>query len=154
MISYIYAINRRGNCIMLYRIVCRFILKNMLSWQQTNDRIMSPFWPWLHRGYVVTSVKCWHCLIITINIKMKITSTRFQIWAHENFVEWAPNPWYGVFYGIIPLFRYRLTALQWRHNERDSVSKHQRLDRVFNRLLTRISKKTSKFRTTGFTEGN
>ena len=44
--------------------------------------------------------------------------------------------------------------LQWRHNERDGVSNHQRLDCLLNRLLRYRSKKTSKLRVTGLCEGN
>ena len=41
------------------------------------------------------------------------------------------------------------TALQWRHNECDSVSNHQPQDCLLNRLFWRRSKKTSKLRVTG-----
>ena len=44
--------------------------------------------------------------------------------------------------------------LQWRHNERDCVSNHRRLDCLFNRLFRRESKKTSKLRVTDLCEGN
>ena len=44
-------------------------------------------------------------------------------------------------------------ALQWRHNERDDDSNHRRLDCLFNLLLRRRSKKTSKFRVTGLCDG-
>ena len=39
-------------------------------------------------------------------------------------------------------------ALQWRRNKHDSVSNHQRLDCLLNRLFRRRSKKTSKLRAT------
>ena len=39
-------------------------------------------------------------------------------------------------------------SLRWHHNERDDVSKHQRLDCLLNRLLRRRSKKASKHRVT------
>ena len=39
-----------------------------------------------------------------------------------------------------------LFTLQWRHNERDGVSNHQRLDCLLNRLL--------RLRVTGICEGN
>ena len=39
-----------------------------------------------------------------------------------------------------------LTSLQWRHNGRDGVSNHQRLDCLLNRFYRRRSKKTSKLR--------
>ena len=45
-------------------------------------------------------------------------------------------------------------SLQWRHNERDSVSAHQPLDYFPNRLFRPRSKKTSKLRVTGFCAGN
>ena len=43
--------------------------------------------------------------------------------------------------------------LQWRHNERDGVSNHRRLNRLLNRLFRGRSKKTSKLRVTGFGRG-
>ena len=47
-----------------------------------------------------------------------------------------------------------ITSLQWRHNERDSVSNHQPHDCLLNRLFRRRSKKISKLRATGLYEGN
>ena len=46
------------------------------------------------------------------------------------------------------------TVLQWRHNERNGVSNHRRLDCLLNCLLRRRSKKTIKLRVTGHYEGN
>ena len=45
-------------------------------------------------------------------------------------------------------------ALQWRHNERDSVSNHHPYNCFFNRSFRRRSKKTSKLRVTGLCAGN
>ena len=45
-------------------------------------------------------------------------------------------------------------SLQWRHNERDGISNHQRLDCLLNRLFRRTLKKTSKLCVTGLCEGN
>ena len=45
-------------------------------------------------------------------------------------------------------------ALQWRHNERDSLSNHQPHDCLLNRLFGRRSKKTSKLNVTGLCVGN
>ena len=45
-------------------------------------------------------------------------------------------------------------ALQWRHNERDGISNHPRLDCLLDRLLRPRSKKTSNLRVTGLCEGN
>ena len=47
-----------------------------------------------------------------------------------------------------------ISALRWRHNERDGVSNHQRLDCLLSRLFRRRSKKTSKLRVTGLCEEN
>ena len=44
--------------------------------------------------------------------------------------------------------------LQWRHNERDTVSNHQPHHCLLNRLFRRKSKKTSKLCGTGLCEGN
>ena len=46
------------------------------------------------------------------------------------------------------------SSLQWRHNERDSVSNHQPHDCLLNCLFRHRSKKTSKLRVTGLCEGN
>ena len=45
-------------------------------------------------------------------------------------------------------------SLQWRHNERDSVSNRQLHDRLLNRLFRHRLKKTSKLRVTGLYAGN
>ena len=50
--------------------------------------------------------------------------------------------------------RLKCCPLQWRHNERDGVSNHQRLDCLLNRLFRCRSKKTSKLCITGLYEGN
>ena len=44
--------------------------------------------------------------------------------------------------------------LQWRHNGRDGVSNHGRLDGLLKRLFRRRSKKSSKLRVSGLCEGN
>ena len=46
------------------------------------------------------------------------------------------------------------STLQWRHNERDSVSHHQPHNCLLNRLIRRRSKKTSKLRVTGLCAGS
>ena len=45
-------------------------------------------------------------------------------------------------------------TLHWRHNERDDVSNHRRLDCLLNCLSRRRSKKTSKLRVICLCEGN
>ena len=47
-----------------------------------------------------------------------------------------------------------LYILQWRHNERDSVSNHWRLHCLLNWWFRRRSKKTTKLRFTGLCDGN
>ena len=49
---------------------------------------------------------------------------------------------------------HRSKTLQWRHNERGSVSNHQSLKCLLNCRFRRRSKKTSKIRVTGFCVGN
>ena len=49
-----------------------------------------------------------------------------------------------------PIFKTALVKpLQWRHNDRDCVSNHQRLDCLLTRLFRRRSKKTPTLRVTG-----
>ena len=56
---------------------------------------------------------------------------------------------------IMVLWLFNCTyTLQWRHNERNSVSNHLTHDCLLNRLFRRRSKKTSKLRVTGLCEGN
>ena len=57
-------------------------------------------------------------------------------------------------YIILCVNRIKYAPLQWRHNERDGVSNHQRHDCLLKRLFRREPKKTSKFRGTGLCEGN
>ena len=45
-------------------------------------------------------------------------------------------------------------SIQWRNNERDSVSNHQPYDCLLNRLFRHRSKKTSKLRVIGLCAGN
>ena len=50
--------------------------------------------------------------------------------------------------------KFQTDSLEWRHNERDGVSNHRRHDGLLNRLFSRRSNETSKFRVTGLCEGN
>ena len=87
---------------------------------------------------------------------------------HHRFI-FQPNVWFE--YGFInPMYLSLISccftehvtishkwqmcsSLQWRYNGRDGVSNHQRLDCLLNRLFSRRSKKTSKFRVTGHLSG-
>ena len=51
-------------------------------------------------------------------------------------------------------FGWSSKTLQWRHNERDSVSNHQPHDCLLNRFFSRGSKNTSNIRVTGICAGN
>ena len=61
---------------------------------------------------------------------------------------------------LIGLFSYdglvqeRRNSLQWRHNERDGVSNHQRLHCLLKRLFRHRSKESSKLHVTGLCVGN
>ena len=48
----------------------------------------------------------------------------------------------------------KMPSLQWRHNERDGISNHQRIHCLLNCWFRRRSKKTSKLRVTGLCAGN
>ena len=83
----------------------------------------------------------------TINLKKKWSSCR-----------WFDTPWRNGHHVAGDIFK-RIQckssySLQWRHNERDSVSNHQPYDCLFNCLFRRRSKKTSKLRATGLCMGN
>ena len=57
--------------------------------------------------------------------------------------------------GTFPFYyQYSWCPLQWRHNRRDGVWKHQHRDCLLNRLFRRRSEKTSKLRVTGLCAGN
>ena len=49
---------------------------------------------------------------------------------------------------------HSIDTLQWRHNERNDISNHQRLDCLLSRLFRCRSKKTPKLSVTGLGEGN
>ena len=51
-------------------------------------------------------------------------------------------------------YAFRVSSLQWRHNEHDSVSNHQPCDCLLNRLFRRRLQKTSNLRVTGLCVGN
>ena len=55
---------------------------------------------------------------------------------------------------MIDLIAVGMDTLQWRHDERDSVSNHQPHDFLFNCLFRRRWKKTSKLRVTGLCARN
>ena len=66
---------------------------------------------------------------------------------------WQSNPLHSL-NGRQLACRQSSATLHWRHNGRDGVSNHRRIDCVLNSLFRRRSKKTSKLRVTGLCEGN
>ena len=59
-----------------------------------------------------------------------------------------------VFYLCVSELSIHQWAIQWRHNERDGVLNHRRLDCLLNHLLRCRSRKTSKLCVTGLCDGN
>ena len=55
---------------------------------------------------------------------------------------------------VIIRIEVKCISLQWRHNRRDGVSNHQRLDYSLSYLYRRRSKKTTELPVTGLCEGN
>ena len=73
---------------------------------------------------------------------------RYQNWFW--FISFKKGPWEPTRTdGTIDQTITTIISLEWRHNKRDSVSNHQRLDCLHNRLFSRRSKKTSKLCVTG-----
>ena len=81
----------------------------------------------------------------------------FRLWlgaVRQQAITWAnddPDLWCHV---LSLGHNESLKALGWRHNERDGVSNHRRLDVLLNHLFKRRPKKTSKLCITGLGEGN
>ena len=86
-------------------------------------------------------------------------------WLHNQFPHtWIPirlfgdkilDVWFAFIGKLIVSFTCGLSlSLQWRHNERDGVSNHQRLHHLLNYRFRRRSEKTSQLRVTGLCAGN
>ena len=83
-----------------------------------------------------------------INIDNRIIQHQYSInWYHKTRSTLSMIDYISI------IVRFIMT-LQWRHNERDGVPNHRRLDCLLNRLFRRRSKKKSKLRVTGLCEGN
>ena len=83
------------------------------------------------------------------------TSNEYMLWRHHGHrVLWDVITYPDTCWRHIRHVRFGLfSALQWRHNERQSVSNHQCFDCLLNRLFRRRSKETSKLRITGLCDG-
>ena len=79
---------------------------------------------------------------------------RAIIWRHMvaacGIYNWVNN---GSVDGLLPDGTFHHTS-QWRHNERNGVSNHRRLNCFLSRLFRHKSNKTSKLRISGFCKGN
>ena len=89
----------------------------------------------------------------TLNWNLRIVCLRYV-----NYVEWylfrsffTDRQWKKLL-NVEISFLMIYVALKWRHNERDGVSNHRRLDGLLNCLFR--SKKTSNLRVLGLCEGN
>ena len=86
-----------------------------------------------------------------------ISSHILCTWFLSEFVDlpFTRSPLYESSFSFIFVTNNKLImALQWRHNERDSVSNHQPHDCLFKDLFRRRSNETSKLRVTGLCAGN
>ena len=99
----------------------------------------------LNGSYTTTSVANLNCIygILEHRSRPRIVKTIAKIIMALTSTPAADTAYLSGFY-----------TLQWRHNYRDGISNHLRLDCLLNRLFRRISKKTSKLRVTGLGEGN
>ena len=88
---------------------------------------------------------------IIVGTRMKINGLGAILWSPVSDMLFANYPTFHVVNNDNINAR---NSLQWRHNERDCISNHQRLDCLLNHLFRRNSKKTSKLRVTGLCEGN
>ena len=59
----------------------------------SNDRISSQFCTCHDSWAVMTCAKLWPDSIIIFQVKATWVLTRFGLWAHVSFVQWAPDPW-------------------------------------------------------------
>ena len=113
---------------------------------------------WFHfRCFAPTFSRIFMVAINVGTVPIICTSVRFRkhgSGALREYVIWTEISWIREWEILqqVPLTIscYMFTALQWRHNWRDSFSNHQPHDCLLNRLFRRRSKKTSKFRFTGF----
>ena len=74
---------------------------------------------------------------------------------YDDVIKWKHFPRYWPF--VRGIHRSPVNSRhkgQWRHNERDGVSNHWRLDCLLNHFFRRRLKKTPKLRVTGLCEGN
>ena len=89
--------------------------------------------PIKHLGLAIGDVRCVRRFLPTLGVSQIFYLPNFNFFFH---------------------YQKGSNALQWRHNEHDSVWNHQPHDCLLNRLFRRRSKKTSKLHNTGLCVGN
>ena len=130
---------------------------NTPSWCGPHFGLIS--WMTREKVWLILSVKDWHY----ISDKCKHSAFKKSVPKRQWKISLTTNVYTCLLRGCAsvlpgPVWRKRhitlLMTLQWRHNERDSVSNHQPHDCLLNRLYGRRLKKTSKHRVTGLCAGN
>ena len=93
---------------------------------------------------------CW--LFCSHSLLEVVTTTTLSAADDDKVVNMTIFPFQWMY---VAVFRaaYLMTTLQWRHNERDGVSNHQRLHCLLNCWFRRRSNKTSKLTVTVFVWG-
>ena len=106
----------------------------------------------MYRIAIATPIQLWwKCQFVPIQISIKLLLQYFCPFDYNKTTFPSILNWK---WKIVSEMGYSPRTLQWRHNERDSVSNHQPHDCLLNRLFRRWSKKTSKLRVTCLCAGN
>ena len=108
---------------------------NFAIWGSKGGYRSQPLW----KKYKVIAI-CYFNLTCFINCPLADTSTNWQSLYND-----SRFPFMG---------EKVIATLQWRHNERDDVSHHWRINRLLKILFMHRSKKTPKLCVTGLCERN
>ena len=100
---------------------------------------------------LITNTLIITCSIVLTEILFMITSLNGSIFRITGPL-WGESTLTGGFPSQRPMTG-SFDILQWRHNERDGISIHRRLDRLLNCLFKYRSQKTTKLCVTGLCEG-
>ena len=106
----------------------------------------------------------WQCCRCACQISKRYDNLKYQSRGFETLRDLTKRRLFGYWDGALVSMSLSMTlwlfgspnrcTLLWRHNERDSVSNHQRLYCSLKRLFRRRSKVTSKLRVTGLCAWN
>ena len=107
------------------------------------------FWSWFKIGYFCKPhLKAKFCKILPISY-FWVADVFWNVCTRQmQWVLQANEILRDILYHNSPCF-----SLQWRHNGRNGIANHQRLDCLLYRLFRRRPKKTSKLRVTGLVRG-